>query len=256
MGRYKLVVEYDGAPFTGWQRVNTGPSVQAALEAAAAALCGAPCAVIGAGRTDSGVHAQGQVAHLDLEKPFRPDRLRDALNAHLRPAPIAVLHAAAAPAHFHARFSAVRRTYCYRILNRRAPPALARGRAWQVMKPLDGEAMAQAFAPLLGRHDFTTFRDAQCQAQSPVRTLERLEVRMAGEEVEVWCAARSFLHRQVRSMVGTLVEAGLGRRSPASVGEALAARDRAACGRVAPPDGLFLMAVDYPASAEAVEIEL
>lgn len=247
MPRFQLTLEYDGGPFQGWQRLPEGQaSVQGALEAAVFALTGAKVQVLGAGRTDSGVHALGQNAHVDLEKDFRPDRLRDALNAHLRPAPICVLQAKVVSPAFHARFDAIRRVYWYRILNRRAPPTLDAGRAWQIMRPLEAEQMAQAAHSLIGQHDFTTFRDAQCQARSPLRTLERLDIQRAGQEVHIWCAARSFLHRQVRSMVGTLVEVGLGRMPIRAVGEALAARDRACCGPVAPACGLYLARVDYP----------
>jgi tRNA pseudouridine38-40 synthase len=249
MARYLLRIEYDGGPFQGWQRVGEGlASVQGALETAAARLNGgAPSPVWGAGRTDAGVHALGQAAHLDLTRPMRPDRLRDALNAHLRPDPISVLHAEAVEPEFHARFDAVRRCYRYRILNRRSPPALDAGRVWQVMRPLDCEAMQAAADLLVGMHDFTTFRDSQCQAKSPVKTLERCTVARRGEDVEITCEAPSFLHRQVRSMVGTLVEVGVGRRSAQSVGAALAARDRALCGVIAPAWGLYLTAVEHPA---------
>lgn len=251
MARFKLLLEYDGGPFLGWQRLPEGQSsVQGALEAAILALTGEAARVVGAGRTDSGVHALGQIAHVDLRKDFRPDRLRDALNAHLRPAPICVLEAHAAPPDFHARFDAIQRVYWYRILNRRAPPALDSKRVWQIMRTLDVPAMAGAAQCLIGLHDFTTFRDASCQARSPLRTLERLDVSQMGQEVHVWCAARSFLHRQVRSMVGTLAEVGLGRMSAADVAERLAARDRARCGPVAPACGLYLARVDYPAQGQ------
>jgi tRNA pseudouridine38-40 synthase len=201
--------------------------------------------VVGSGRTDAGVHAMAQVAHVDIEKALAPGRLADALNAHLRPHPIAVLKAEAAAADFHARFDARRRVYLYSILNRRAPAALARGFVWRIARRLDEGAMQAAAQRLVGRHDFTTFRDSQCQAKSPVKTLERCEVVRAGEAVQVWCEARSFLHRQVRSIVGTLVEAGFGKMSADDVADALAAKDRARCGPVAPPDGLFLYRVDY-----------
>lgn len=251
MARFKLRLEYDGGPFLGWQRLPEGQaSVQSALEAAVLALTGTAAQMVGAGRTDSGVHALGQIAHVDLPKDFRPDRLRDALNAHLRPAPICVLEAQAAAPDFHARFDAMQRTYWYRILNRRAPPALDGGRVWQIMRPLDTPAMASAAQGLIGRHDFTTFRDANCQARSPVRTLERLDVSQVGEEVHIWCAARSFLHRQVRSMVGTLAQVGLGRMTADDVAQSLAARDRARCGPVAPACGLYLVRVDYPEPAK------
>jgi tRNA pseudouridine38-40 synthase len=250
MARYKLTIEYDGGPFEGWQRQDERPTVQGVLEAALLALTGETVEVTGAGRTDSGVHALGQVAHADIDKAFAPDRLRDALNAHLRPAPVAVLRAEPAAPDFHARFDALKRVYRYRILNRRAPPALQRGHVWLIARPLDREAMAAACERLVGRHDFTTFRDAQCQAKSPVKTLDRMEVMGAGEEVHVWCAARSFLHRQVRSMVGTIVEAGFAKISPDDVAAALAARDRARCGPVAPAHGLYLERVEYCAAPE------
>jgi tRNA pseudouridine38-40 synthase len=245
MARFKLTIEYDGGPFEGWQRQDERPTVQGALERAAFAFTGEKIDIIGAGRTDAGVHGIAQVAHLDINKPFAPGRVRDALNAHLRPAPISVVAAEEVAPEFHARFDAVRRVYWYRILNRRSPPALERGHVWHVSKTLDRDAMDEAAERLIGRHDFTTFRDAQCQAQSPVKTLDRVDVMRAGEEVHVWCAARSFLHRQVRSMVGTLVEVGHGRRTPDDVAAALAARDRTRCGQVAPADGLHLERVDY-----------
>jgi len=247
MPRYLIRMEYDGGPFQGWQRVGEGlPSVQAALETAAARLNGgAHTPIWGAGRTDAGVHALDQAAHLDLQKIWRPDRLRDALNAHLRPQPISILRAEEVAPEFHARFDARGRAYLYRILNRRSPPALDAGRVWQVMRPLDVDAMQAAADRLLGTHDFTTFRDSQCQAKSPVKSLDAFTVRREGEEVRLWCAARSFLHRQVRSMVGTLVEVGVGRLTPQDVADALAARDRARCGQIAPAAGLYLARVEY-----------
>lgn len=243
--RFKLTLEYDGGAFQGWQRLGEGASVQGALEDAVAVLIGAPADVVGAGRTDSGVHALGQVAHVDIAREVTPHRLRDALNALVRPHPVAVLDVEPVADDFHARFSAVRRVYRYRIVNRRAPLALDHGKAWRVVRPLDVAAMHEAAQRLLGQHDFTTFRDSQCQAKSPIKTLDRCDVLGTGEEVHVWCEARSFLHRQVRSMVGTLVEAGLGKRTPADVAATLAARNRAQCGQVAPPDGLYLVRVDY-----------
>jgi tRNA pseudouridine38-40 synthase len=245
MPRYKLTVEYDGAPFAGWQRVSGAPSVQGALETAVEALCGARADVTGAGRTDSGVHALGQVAHVDIAKDFSTDVVRDALNAHLRPAPIAVLAAELVPDGFHARFDAVRRVYRYRILNRRADAALDRGRVWRVARTLDAQAMDDAAQCLVGSHDFTTFRDTQCQARSPLKTLDVARVARFGEEVELSFEARSFLHRQVRSMTGTLAEVGLGKMRARDVAAALAAKDRARCGPVAPADGLYLVRVDY-----------
>ncbi|HYD98375.1 MAG TPA: tRNA pseudouridine(38-40) synthase TruA [Alphaproteobacteria bacterium] len=255
MQRFKLTVEYDGRPFAGWQRQDNGPSVQQALEEAAARLDGRPVAVTGAGRTDAGVHATGQVAHLDLEKPLRPDQVRDALNFHLRPAAVAVLRAEAAAPDFHARFSCLGRAYRYRIVNRRAPLTFEAGLAWQVNRPLDAGAMAAAAAHLVGRHDFSSFRAAECQAASPVRMLDRLEVRREGECVVVEAAARSFLHNQVRIMVGTLAEVGLGRRRPEWVAEALAARSRAAAGRTAPPDGLTFTAAFYPSGGDEQAVQ-
>lgn len=242
--RYKLTIEYDGGPFQGWQRVATGPSVQGALEDAVEKTIGVRPEVIGAGRTDSGVHAMAQVAHVDIEKAIEPQRLMDALNAHLRPHPISVLRAEEAP-DFHARFDAKRRVYLYSILNRRGPAALARGQVWRLARKLDAEAMHAAAQRLVGHHDFTTFRDAGCQAKSPVKTLDRCDVSRTGETLEVWCEAQSFLHRQVRSIVGTLVEVGQGKMSADDVSAALAAKDRKRCGPVAPADGLFLMRVDY-----------
>lgn len=246
MPRYRLTIEYDGAPFVGWQRQANGASVQGALEAAIAAFAHEAVTVKGAGRTDAGVHASGQVAHVDLARPMRPDKLRDAANAHLRPAPVAVLEAEEVAADFDARFSAVRRHYVYRIIDRRPPLALMAGRAWRVPKRLDAAAMDAAAKRLLGRHDFTTFRSAHCQALSPVKTLDRLDVVREGESVLILTDARSFLHNQVRSMAGSLVEVGLGRWSADDLVDALARADRAACGPVAPPDGLTLAQVDYP----------
>ena len=245
MPRYRLLIEYDGGPFQGWQTQANGPSVQAALEAAVHAFSGERVAVTGAGRTDTGVHATGQVAHLDLERDWPAKTVRDAVNAHLVPQPVTVLAADAADPEFHARFSATGRRYLFRILDRRSPPALERGRVWHVRKALDEAAMAEAARALIGRHDFTTFRDAQCQAQSPVRTLDELTVTRVGEEVRLEYAARSFLHRQVRSITGTLAEVGAGRWTPVDVRAALDARSRAACGPVAPPEGLYLTAVSY-----------
>ncbi len=243
--RFKLTLEYDGGPFQGWQRVRSGPSVQGALEDAVEKLTGARVEVIAAGRTDSGVHACGQVVHLDIEKAFAPQRLCDALNAHLRPHPIAALRAETAAPGFHARFDALRRVYFYRIVVRRAPLTFDAGKAWRVGRALDVEAMGAAASRLLGQHDFTTFRDSACQANSPVKNLDVAEVRREGEAIVLQFEARSFLHRQVRSMVGTLVEVGSGRLSADDVAAALVAKDRARCGPVAPADGLYLMRVDY-----------
>ena len=246
MPRYKLTIEYDGAPFVGWQRQENGPSVQAALEEALQAFCGEATLVQGAGRTDAGVHALGQVAHLDLAKEVRLDQLRDGLNFHLKPQPIAVLATEAVVDDFHARFSATARAYLYRIVNRRAPLALLRGRAWFVPRPLDASAMAAAAARLEGKHDFSAFRAAECQANSPVKTLERLSVTRAGEDIRIEARARSFLHHQVRNMVGTLRIIGEGKRSPAWISEVLEGRDRRQAGPTAPPEGLYLVSVDYP----------
>ena len=245
MQRYRLTLEYHGGPFVGWQRQENGPSVQGAIEAALARL-GEGAAVTGAGRTDAGVHAMGQVAHVDLARDWEPFRLSEALNHHLRPAPVAVLEAARVPEGFHARFSAVRRHYLYRIFCRRAPLALQAGLAWRVGYALDLDAIRAGAAALVGRHDFTTFRSAQCQAASPLKTLDEIRIEREGDEIRFRLHARSFLHNQVRSIVGTLERVGAGRWPAGRVAEALAARDRAACGPVAPPDGLFLARVDYP----------
>jgi tRNA pseudouridine38-40 synthase len=245
MVRYRLTIEYDGAPFVGWQRQDNGPSVQGALEEAIFQLCGETVTVTGAGRTDAGVHAMGQVAHFDLVKEFAPEKIRDALNHFLRPRPVAVLEAEIAAPDFHARFSAKARHYLYRIVCRRAPLALERGRAWHVVHELDAEAMHAAAQSLIGQHDFTTFRAAECQAKSPVKTLDKLTVRRALDEIDVEASARSFLHHQVRSMVGTLKLVGEGKWRVREVGEALKACDRSRCGPVAPPDGLHLVRVDY-----------
>lgn len=245
MPRYKLVLEYDGAPFRGWQRQSSGPSVQASLEAAVAAFCGEEVQVVAAGRTDAGVHAQGQVAHLDLVRAVSVETLRNALNYHLRPQPVVVLEASAVDAEFHARFAARMRHYRYRIVNRRAPLALERGRAWLVPCRLDAEMMHEAGQRLVGRHDFTSFRSALCQANSPVRTLAQLSVVRCGDEIELWARARSFLHHQVRNMVGSLKLVGAGRWPVERIDAVLAARDRAAAGPTAPACGLCLMQVDY-----------
>ena len=245
MPRYKLTIEYDGAPFLGWQIQDQGPSVQAALIAAVEAFCGERVKVRGAGRTDTGVHALGQVAHIDLARDWPSDTVRDALTAQLRPLPIAVLAAEKVPDSFDARFSARARHYLYRIVNRRADLALERGRAWRLPRPLDAAAMAAAAQRLIGRHDFTTFRHVDCQAKSPVKTLDRLDVTRASEEIRIDAVARSFLHSQVRSMVGALVFVGEGRWSTDDLAAARDARDRSACAPVAPPEGLYLVRVDY-----------
>jgi tRNA pseudouridine38-40 synthase len=243
--RYRLTLEYDGAPFVGWQRQDNGASVQGALEAAIEKLSGERVTVTGAGRTDAGVHALGQVAHFDLVKEFEPGKVRDALNYHLRPDPVSVLDAAVADGEFHARFSATARHYLFRILNRRSPPALENGRVWHVSPRLDADAMHAAARFLVGQHDFTTFRAAECQAQSPVKTLDRLDVSRRSDEIHIEASARSFLHHQIRSFAGTLRLVGEGKWPPLAVKKALEARDRTACGPVSPPDGLYLVKVDY-----------
>ncbi|MGA3308968.1 MAG: tRNA pseudouridine(38-40) synthase TruA [Xanthobacteraceae bacterium] len=245
MPRYKLTIEYDGTPFVGWQVQDNGASVQGVLVDAIAGFTGERVAVQGAGRTDAGVHALGQVAHADLAKDWDIDTVRDAINFHLRPHPIAVLAAERVTETFDARFSAIKRHYLYRIVNRRADLALDQHRAWRVGRPLDGAAMHEAAQKLVGRHDFTTFRAAECQAKSPVKTLDRLDVACDGEDVRICASARSFLHHQVRSMVGSLVHVGEGKWSTDDLASALAARDRAACGQVAPPQGLYLVRVEY-----------
>ncbi len=250
MPRYALEIEYDGAPFAGWQRQRDVPSVQGAIEAALGRLMPGAPVVAGAGRTDAGVHASAQVGMVDLERDWDPFRLSEALNHHLRPAPVAILRAARAPEGWHPRFDAVERAYVYRIAARRAPPALEAGRLWHVRGALDPEAMAAAAALLLGRHDFTTFRSVQCQSASPVKTLDecRVEARAmpGGTQIALHLRARSFLHAQVRSIAGTLERVGAGAWPPERVGEALRAADRAACGPVAPPQGLTLTRVSYP----------
>jgi tRNA pseudouridine38-40 synthase len=245
MPRFKLVIEYDGTPFVGWQLQAGGPSVQGLIGEAIAAFSGERVTVSGAGRTDAGVHALGQIAHFDLHRDWRADRVRDALNAQLRPHPIAVLSAEKVDAGFDARFAAKHRHYLYRIVNRRADLALDRNRAWRVPRRLDAAAMHEAAQALVGRHDFTTFRAAECQAKSPVKTLDRLAVERSGEELRIFASARSFLHHQVRSMVGSLVLVGEGKWSQEDLAAALAARSRNACGPVAPPEGLYLASVEY-----------
>ncbi len=245
MPRYKLTIEYDGTPYVGWQAQDNGPSVQGVLTAAIAAFSGERPALAGAGRTDAGVHALGQVAHVDLVRDWDGNTVRDALNAHLRPHPIAVLAAERVAPDFDARFSATKRHYLYRISNRRADLALEQNRVWRVSRPLDDEAMHRGAQNLVGRHDFTTFRAAECQAKSPVKTLNRLDVARQGEEVHITASARSFLQHQVRSMVGSLVHVGEGKWSADDLAAALAARDRTRCGQVAPPQGLYLARVEY-----------
>ena len=245
MPRYKILIEYNGAPFSGWQYQDNTPSVQRTIMDAIETFTGEKVMVQGAGRTDAGVHALGQVAHFDLAGERDTDTIRDALNAHLRPHPIAILSAEKVAPEFDARRSAIRRHYLYRIVNRRADLAIERGRAWRLPRRLDHEAMHEAAQRLTGRHDFTTFRSTECQAKSPEKTLDKLDVSRAGDEVQVTAVARSFLHNQVRSMVGSLVPVGDGKWTAADLSRALEARDRTACGPVAPPDGLFLMRVEY-----------
>ena len=247
MPRYRITIEYDGTPFLGWQRQAEGASVQGVLEEAVRRFTGMSATVHGAGRTDSGVHALGQVAHFDLAKDWEPYRVREALNFHLRPAPVAVLECARVPDDFDARRSAVARHYRYRILSRRAPPALERDHVWWLPIALDAEAMHDAAQALVGQHDFTTFRASQCQAKSPVKTLDRLHVSRWGDEIVIDVSARSFLHNQVRSMVGSLKLVGEGKWNAGDIAAALRACDRAACGPVAAARGLYLMRVDYPA---------
>lgn len=250
MPRYAFRIEYDGRPFAGWQRQKDQPSVQGAVEAALAAAGEPGRTIAAAGRTDAGVHGRGQVAHADLTKPWDPFRLSEALNYHLKPAPVAILACAVVSDTFHARFSARERRYLFRLLNRRAPAALEAGRVWQVAHPLTLEPMREAARLLCGQHDFTTFRSSICQAQSPVKTLDRFEVTRLetpqGAEFRFELAARSFLHNQVRSFVGTLKRVGAGAWAPERVGRALRARDRSQCGPVCPPQGLYLMGVGYP----------
>ena len=245
MPRYKLTIEYNGAPFVGWQRQTNGLSVQQVLEEAFERLCGQKTVVHGAGRTDAGVHARGQVAHVNFERDWRTDVVRDGANAHLRPHPVAVLSAERVDDDFEARFSAVQRHYVYEIRDRRAPLTFEAGLAWHIKRRLDDRAMHEAAQLLLGKHDFSTFRDSECQADSPLRTLDRLDVVREGDAVRVYASARSFLHRQVRSMVGSLEHVGGGRWTAADLRAALDARDRSRCGIVAPSDGLYLLRVDY-----------
>jgi tRNA pseudouridine38-40 synthase len=256
MPRYKLTIEYDGAGLVGWQRQANGLSVQQALETAIANFCAENATVHGAGRTDAGVHALAQTAHIDLAHAVAPDVLRSAVNYHLRPAKIAVLAAEPVPESFDARLCATARMYLYRILNRRAPPALERGRVWHVAPPLDVDAMRAGARHLVGHHDFSTFRDSLCQAKSPLKTLDVLEPRRIGEEIHIEARARSFLHHQVRNFVGTLKLVGLGHWHPDDVARALAARDRRAGGPTAPADGLYLVEVRYPVVFSACESEM
>ncbi|MFQ6183264.1 tRNA pseudouridine(38-40) synthase TruA [Sinorhizobium meliloti] len=247
MPRYRLTVEYDGSDYVGWQRQDNGPSIQGAIEKAVLSLTRETVSIRGAGRTDSGVHARGQVAHLDLTREWKSYTLQNALNAHLALAGerVSILDVAEAPGDFDARFSAIRRHYLYRIVSRRSPLALEARRAWWVPKPLDHDAMHEAAQRLVGHHDFTTFRSAHCQATSPLRTLDRLDVTRAGELIEIRATAQSFLHNQIRSFAGSLKLVGEGKWTPGDLQTALEARDRKACGPVAPPDGLYFMRVDY-----------
>ena len=246
MTRWRLTIEYDGRPFMGWQRQDHGPSVQQSLEEAIFRMTGELAAVHAAGRTDAGVHALAMAAHVEIEKGVTEHRLREGLNALVRPDPISVISVERVSDDWHARFSCVGRKYLYRILNRRAPPALDRGRVWHVAVPLDAETMAEGAAMLVGRHDFTTFRSIQCQSESPVKTLDGLDVRRVGEEVHIEAAARSFLHHQVRSMVGCLALVGRGQWQPGDIELALKARDRAELGFNAPAEGLYFVEALYP----------
>ncbi|WP_309091229.1 tRNA pseudouridine(38-40) synthase TruA [Phenylobacterium sp.] len=245
MPRYRLTIEYDGRPYHGFQAQAALPSVQGAIERAVKGFCGQTLRLQAAGRTDTGVHATGQVVHIDLEKDWNPEVVRNALNAHLVPEPISVLEASIAEEGWHARFSAKERRYLYRVLNRMAPPAIDQGRVWHVKKPLDADAMHEAAQVLVGHHDFTTFRDLGCQAKSPMKTLDIAAVRREGDYVLLEFASRSFLHRQVRSMTGSLAEVGIGRWTKGDLKAALEARDRKACGPVAPAEGLYLTGVSY-----------
>lgn len=245
MPRYKLIIEYDGRPFVGWQIQDNGPTVQGVLAAAAEGFCGEKVTIYGAGRTDAGVHALGQVGHIDLSKAWDADTVRDAMNAHLRPHPVAILSAEQVEDTFDARFSARKRHYLYRIINRRADLTFERGRAWRIAKMLNSAAMHAAAQRLVGRHDFTTFRNVECQAKSPVKTLDQLDVHRIKDDIHVVASARSFLHTQVRSMVGAVALVGEGKWTADDISAALERRDRTACAPVAPPDGLYLTSVDY-----------
>jgi len=247
MPRYKLTLEYDGTGLVGWQRQGNGLSIQEILETAVEKFCGRKITVHGAGRTDAGVHALGQTAHLDLPREAKPETIRSALNQHVKPHQVSVLSAELVADAFDARRSARGRVYLYRILNRRAPAALERGRVWHVGPELDADAMNEAAQALVGKHDFSSFRDTMCQAKSPVKTLDALEVSRAGDEIRIEARARSFLHHQVRNIAGTLKLVGAGKWSRRDVEKALAARDRRAAGPTAPPEGLYLVRVVYPA---------
>lgn len=245
MSRFKLTIEYDGGPYQGWQRQDHAPTVQGTLETAAEKLNGSPTTVYGSGRTDSGVHALAQIAHVDFEKTLRSDQVRDALNFHLNKHPISVLGAEEIDDEFHARFDAIERRYLYRIVDRRPRLALDRGRVWRIPVRLDADAMHKAAQVLIGKHDFTTFRDGQCQAKSPVKTMDEIKVLRAGHEIHLTFRARSFLHKQVRSFTGSLVEVGLGKWDTEDMQAALLSCDRTECGPVASPDGLYLVQVIY-----------
>ena len=251
MPRYKLTLEYDGSGYAGWQKQIEDPSIQQALETAVAAFCGEYCKTVAAGRTDAGVHATGQVVHVDLPKEYDPFKVMQGINFHMmEKAPaIAVIHAEAAPDTFHARFSATRRFYRYRIINRRARLALELGRAWHMAAEVDVAAMQRAVKHLLGTHDFTSFRDSECQAKSPIKTLDNLDIMQAGDEIIITTDARSFLHHQVRIMAGTLMQIGIGRFPESFVTDALAAKNRASAGPTAPAEGLYLVGVSYPATS-------
>ena len=246
MTRWRLTIEYDGGPFMGWQRQDHGPSVQQTLEDALQRMTGEESAVMAAGRTDAGVHALAMSAHVDVERELTPHRLREGLNALVRPHPISVLDVSQVAEDWHARFSCVGRRYLYRILNRRGPPSLDTGKVWHVALQLDVDAMNEGARHLIGRHDFTTFRSAQCQSDSPVKTLDRLEVTKASDEIRIIAAARSFLHHQVRSMVGCLAMVGRGQWQPGDIRKSLEARDRASLGYNAPPQGLYFVEAVYP----------
>ena len=246
MTRWRLTIEFDGRPFMGWQRQDHGPSVQQSLEEAIHRMTGERAAVHAAGRTDAGVHALAMAAHCDIEKTVTEHRLREGLNALVRPHPISITDVEQVADDWHARFSCIGRKYLYRILNRRAPPALERGRVWHIAVPLDVEAMAEGAAHLVGHHDFTTFRSVHCQSESPVKTLDRLELTRVGEEIRIEADARSFLHHQVRSMVGCLALVGRGNWAPNDIKKALESRNRAELGLNAPPDGLYFVEAVYP----------
>ncbi len=246
MTRWRLTIEYDGGPFVGWQRQAYGESVQETLERAIGRMTGERVAVHGAGRTDAGVHALAMESHVDIAKSLTEHRLREGINALVRPAPVSVLDVAQVADDWHARFSCTKRRYLYRILNHRAPPALLRGKIWHIAAPLDVEAMTESAALLVGTHDFTTFRSVHCQSASPVKSLDCLTVERVGDEIHIAAAARSFLHHQVRSMVGCIALVGRGRWTSADIGAALAAKDRQALGLNAPPEGLYFVEATYP----------